>query len=343
MATLGSQYLTLADWGKRVDKNGKVEAIAEILSQQNEILSDMLFTEGNLPTGHRVTIRTGLPSTYWKMIGQGSPISKSQTAQVDEHSGILEAWSEVDKDLAELGGNVGALRLSESEAFLEAMNQEMAATLLYGSSTNPEEFVGFTNRYSSLSGDNAQNIISAGGSGSDNTSIWLVSWDKNGCYGVFPKGSKAGLSHEDMGMQTLDSTNGAGQQVRQRVYQDHWCWKAGLVVKDWRYAVRIPNVDISDLSGITGTQATTAATNIVALMSSAIARLPKQAAGGKRAFYVNRTVADKLRLMGLQFSNSAVTVQPAIDQFGQNIFQLSIFGVPIKIVDQLTNAEQLVT
>src|SRR6056297_1670708 len=160
MATLASNALTLADWAKRLDPDGKVPAIVELLSQSNEILDDMLFVEGNLPTGHRTNVRTGLPSVAWKLINQGVTPSKSTTAQIDEAVGIMEAWCEVDVDLAMLNGNTSSFRLSEAQAFIEAMNQEMAETVFYGnSSTAPEEFTGFAPRYSDLSATNGQNII----------------------------------------------------------------------------------------------------------------------------------------------------------------------------------------
>lgn len=52
MAVKGLTALTLADWGKRIDPNGKVDKIIELLAQTNPILQDMLIVEGNLPTGH---------------------------------------------------------------------------------------------------------------------------------------------------------------------------------------------------------------------------------------------------------------------------------------------------
>ena len=61
MSTIGTK-LTLADWAKRVDPDGKTSAIVEMLNETNEILDDMIWAEGNLPTGHRTTIRTDLPS-----------------------------------------------------------------------------------------------------------------------------------------------------------------------------------------------------------------------------------------------------------------------------------------
>ena len=164
MAVLSGNALTLVDFAKRLDPDGKTPMIAELLAQNNEILTDMLFMEGNLPTGHRTTVRTGLPTVYWRLINQGVQPSKSTTAQVDEGIGMLESYSEVDRDLAELNGNVSSFRLSEAQAFIEAMNQEMASTFFYGNSgLDPEEFNGMAVRYNDLSADNAQNIIVGGG------------------------------------------------------------------------------------------------------------------------------------------------------------------------------------
>ena len=61
MAVIGATALTYADWAKRLDDGYRIATIIEILSQTNEILDDMLVVEGNLPTGHKTTVRTGLP------------------------------------------------------------------------------------------------------------------------------------------------------------------------------------------------------------------------------------------------------------------------------------------
>lgn len=338
MATLASTVLTMLDWAKSLDPDGAVAKTIEILSQDNEILEDMLFKEGNLPTGEQTSIRTGLPTVYYRLINQGTPKSKSTKVQIVENAANLEARSEVDKDEADLQNNTQEYLADEGMAFLEAMEQQMATTLFYGSAANPEQFVGFAPRYNDLSAVNAQNIISAGGSGSDNSSIWLVGWGQRTIFGVFPKGSTAGVSHQDLGEgDAFDANNN-----RFRAYMALWKWKNGLVVKDWRYAVRIPNIDISDLVAKATTQAITAATAIDKLMARAIDRIPK-GSSAKLSFYVNRTVASHLRIMAMDRSTGAVTIEPAINQFGENIHQLMFLGVPVRIVDALTEAEAAVT
>ena len=339
MATLSTANLTLADWAKRSDPDGRIPVIAELLSQSNEILDDAVFKEGNLPTGERVVIRTGLPSVYWRALNQGIPSSKSTTAQVDEACAILEARSEVDKDLAMLNGNTAQFRLSEDVAFLEAMNQTMATTMFYGDpSVDPKQFLGLAKRYSDSSGpNNASNIISAGGSGSDNTSVWLVVWGDNTCYCPFPKGSKAGLVHEDLGEQTV--YNGDN---RLQAYSTRYQWKTGLVVKDWRYVVRICNIDVSDMRAATGTQLFSAGTALIKLMSQALHKIPNMAMG-RAAFYMNRAVHAGLAIQALDRTQYVLKIEQGLTQFGTSNNWLSFLGVPLRRVDVLKNDEPVIS
>jgi len=346
MATLPKAgAVTLLDIAKSLDPDGKTATVVELLNQTNEILTDMKWIESNLATGHQTTIRTGLPTAIWRQLYQGVPPSKSQRAQVTDAVGMLETRSEVDKDAVELNGNTEQFRLSEAQAFLEGMNQTMASTLFYGDSVlNPERFTGLSPRYSSLSAGNAQNIIDAGGSGSDNTSVWLIVWGANTISGLYPKGSKAGLIHEDLGLlDAFDSSN-----ARYRAYADHWQWKCGITVRDWRYAVRICNVDISDLLAQTGTQASTAATALMKVMLKAMARIPAMGMGTP-VFYANRTVKEMLSIAALDKSNTALAIEPSTNQFG-NVSPGSVgngtlrfFGVPVRTCDALLSAETRVT
>lgn len=333
MATLSSNALTLADHAKRMDPDGKTPKIVELLSQTNEVLDDMLFVEGNLPTGHRTTVRTGLPSVAWRLLNQGVQPSKSSTAQIDEACGRLEAWSEVDQAVAELNGNVNSFRLSEAQAFIESMNQEQASTLFYGnSSVSPEEFTGLAVRYSSLSAANGENILSAGGASTDNSSIYLICWGANTVHGIFPKGSKAGLQHEDLGLQTIETASGIAG-ARLRVYQDHWTWNTGIALRDWRYVVRIANIDISNLVS------KSSAADLIDLMIKAIHRLPNMNMG-KPCFYMNRSVIQMLDIQrrddvisGGQLSYAEVD--------GKQV--MSFRGIPIKKVDALLENEAVVS
>ena len=192
--------------------------------------------------------------------------------------------------------------------------------------------------FTELSADNAVNILDAGGTGSDNASVYLVVWGDQTVYCPFPKGSKAGLTHEDLGEQTVYNSDGTRLQAFATRYQ----WKNGLVVKDWRYVVRICNIDISDLGGVTGTQATTAATALVKLMARATYRIPNMGMG-RAAFYMNRTVHSGLSIAAMDKSQNVLEIEKGLTQFGQAKSYLSFLGTPIRQVDSLINAEARVT
>jgi hypothetical protein len=328
MAVLTSNVPTLVDVAKRLDPDGKVAKIAELLDLTNPILQDMPFFEGNLPTGTRTTVRTGLPTVAWRLINKGVPPSKSTTAQIDEQCGMLEAYSEVDVELAKLNGNTAEFRLSEATAFLEAMNQEMASTLFYGNSgTSPEKFTGLAPRFSSLTAQNGQNIINAAGTTLDSASIWLIVWGPNTVHGIYPKGSEAGLQHKDLGEVTVDTTAGIGGS-RMQAYRDHWQWKCGIALRDWRYVVRVANIDLTD------TIANTTTSPIITFMIKAMHRVPSLNMG-KPVFYMNRSIAQYLDIQTQ--TRATNTVQSGNDAAGRPM--LSFRGIPIRTVDAILDTE----
>ncbi|MFH2815275.1 major capsid protein [Enterobacter ludwigii] len=339
MATLATGQLTLADWSKRISPDGKIDPIAELLSQQNDVLEDVVFVEANQPTSHVVTIRTGLPAVYWRAYNQGVPSSKSTTAQATEPCAMLESRSHIDAKLLQLNNNSAEFRLSEESAFIEAMNQEMTGKIFNGNvGADLKTFSGLATRYSSTTAGNGQNVILAGGTGSDNASIYLVVWGKQTVFCPFPKGSQAGLQSRDLGEESVQDASGNWYQAARSLFQ----WDAGLVVKDWRYVVRIANIDISDWVGVTGTQASTASSNLIKLMMRAIARIPNFSMG-RAAFYTNRSIQEGLMIQALEKSNNALAIQEALSQFGTKMNQLTFMGIPVRQVDQLGIAETLVS
>jgi hypothetical protein len=345
MATLPTKSgaVTLLDWAKSIDPDGNTAKVVELLNQSNEILMDMDWIEGNLPTGHRGAIRTGLPTATWRKLYQGVPAAKSLRAQVEDAVGMLEARAEVDCALADLNGNTNEFRLSEAQAFVEAMNQTMAEALIYGDSAlNPERFNGLSVRYNTINiatSEIAKNVVSAGGAGNC-TSVWLVVWGKQTIHGIFPKGSMAGLTHKNLGeYDAFDAANN-----RYRAYGDQWVWKCGLHVKDWRYAVRIANISVADLLGQTGTQAITAATWLPKLMVKALARIPFRGMG-KAVFYASRTVKEMLAIGAMDKTQNVLSIQPSLEQYGKvepgftEGGGLAFLGVPIRTVDRILETE----
>lgn len=330
-ATLAVTNPTLLDWKNVLDPAGNVAKIVELLNQTNEIVDDMVWIEGNLPTGHQSNVRTGLPTPTWRKLYAGVQPTKSTSVKVTDSFGMLEAYAEVDVALAKLNGNTQAFRQSEDRPHIEGMNQEFASTLFYGNeATEAEAFTGLAARYNSLSAANADNIIVGGGAGADNTSIWLVVWDENLVHGLFPKGSQAGWSMEDKGQQTIENADGSGG--RMEAFRTHYKWDCGLSVRDWRYVVRIPNIDISDLTKDAATGA-----DIVDLMTQALEIVPSLSIG-RAAFYCNRKVRSYLRRqMTHRVKNSTLTFDMLA---GKRV--LALDGVPVRKCDAIVNNEAAV-
>lgn len=331
MATLSTIHPTLMDVAKRLDPDGKIDTIVEILAETNEVLEDMVWMEGNLPTGHRTTIRSGLPAPTWRKLYGGVQPTKSRTVQVTDTCGMLEAYAEVDKALADLNGNTGAFRLSEDRAHIEGMNQEFASSLFYASeATAPEEITGFAPRYNSLSAENGQNIIQNSSiEGSDNATVWLICWGENTVHGIYPKGSMGGLQMTDKGQVTIENVDASGG--RMEAYRTHYRWDCGLSVRDWRYIVRV-QYDQEDLKGDNSS-----GPDLIDLMTQAL-DVPPSLTMGRPAFYMNRRARSFLRRQMLEKVAASTLTMEQIG--GKQV--MSFAGIPVRRCDALLNTETAV-
>ena len=332
MTTLSVVNPTLLDLAKTLDPDGSTAQIVEILNMTNEVLDDMTWQQGNLLTGNRTTVRSGLPTPTWRKLYGGVQPSKARNLQITDGCGMLEAYAEVDKALADLNGNSAAFRLTEDRAHIEGINQELASKIFYGNEAlAPETMTGLATRFSTVSlatAENADNVIDAGGTQSDNTSIWLCVWGLNTGFGIVPKGSKAGLHVTDKGQVTIENVDGAGG--RMEAYRTHYRLDAGLTIRDWRYFVRVCNIDISDLGTLTNTK------NLITWMIQAEERIIALGMG-RPVFYVNRTIREKLRLGILEKTNTQTTFETVA---GKRVMMFD--GIPVKRCDSLLNTESRV-
>lgn len=331
MGAVGNSNLTLLDLATRMEGGKVAKTIIELLSKTNEIIDDMVWVECNDGTGHKTTVRTGIPAATWRQLNYGVTQTKSTTAQVKDGCGMLENYSTVDAALAAMSGDKSAFLLSEARPFLEGMNQGFADTLFYGNTaSNPERFMGLAPRYSSLTAaESKDNIIDGGGTGSVNTSIWLVVWGENTAHGIYPKGSQAGLVQRNLGEQTVYDANGNPYQAE----RSHYKWDCGLSVRDWRYLVRIANVDVTALTKNAATGA-----DIIDLMTQGLERV-KDLNLGRPAFYVNRTVRSFLRR---QMVNK--TLQSTLSMETVAGKKVMMFGeVPVRRCDSILSTEAQVT
>jgi hypothetical protein len=332
MATLGTTFPTLLDQAKRMDPNGSIANIVELLSQRNALIQDAVAIEGNLPTGHRFTSRTGLPAVSWRRFNQGVTPSKSRTSQFTESCGMLVARSVVDCALARLNGNEAAFRASEDRPFLAALANEAESSIIYGNNTTttPEEILGLTPRYNDLdTGDAAGNIVTYDTTNdATNTSIWFIVWGEDGAHLIYPKGSTAGIVTKDMGEQLIaDGASNAGATFR--AYVTEYEWSMGVCVRDWRNVVRLANVDSA--------QAATSELLIPKMIESYY-KLNNPMAG-KLGIYMNRQTAAILHKEARLAAKNGTLGLSTYE--GKEI--VTFMGHPIRISDAILNTEDDVT
>ncbi len=337
MSTVGMRSLTLADYAKRLGPDKQIGRVMEILEQSNEILDDAMFLEANNVTTHRTVVRTGLPESYWRSLNRGVPKAKSRTTQVDDRIGILETWSVVDSALAELNGQQADFLLSEERAFLESMNQEVAKTIFYGDQAdNAAAFQGLSPRYNTVSparAENAANVIDAGGTGPNCTSAWLCVWGDLSLHMIYPKGTTSGLRREYLGRCPVVDDD-ANEYMG---YKTNYSWSLGLCVRDWRYVVRVANIDTAQLDALMNGGSPAAGGNaLIRCMIKAHNLIPNIRLG-RPAWYMNRNVKTLLDLMAAEKSNVNLTMA---NFAGETVTAFK--GVPIRQVDALANNEAAV-
>lgn len=333
MATIGNTFPSLIDAYK-----GSTEGtVAEVLNQQNPILDDAIATQCNMDAVHRHMIRTGLPGVAWGRLYQGVPQSKATMQQVDDTTGFLETSSQIDTRLLKLAPDPAKARLVDSAPYLEAMNQEMATGIFYhDTATTPEKFKGLAARYGAIGGPGAGNqVISGGGSGSDNTSIWFVTWGDHATSLLYPKGTKAGIEVEDKGEQRVTDALGNPYYAKETMFR----WHIGLFVKDWRYNVRIANIDVSNMLA--------GSVDLWALLRKGYYRLQsrrRNAITSRIAIYMNR---DVLEILDAQSSDRALlAANPNYTGLGHMQVEgkevQTYRGIPIRETDALLNTEATV-
>lgn len=325
--------LTLMDVASAKNPDGTLASIAEVLSEYNPILWDIPFVEGNTETGNIITRRASLGEATWRRLNEGVPVSVSRVGQITETCGLLETYLEVDKRLVEMSGDVGTFMTNQAKGKMEGMSHIMAQTLMYGNNKLlPETFLGFMPRLSKLNktARNGQPIVlDAGGSGSNLSSILLVAWGADKVSGIYPKYGRSGLQYEDLGQQTLTDANGGHYEG----YRQHWMWEAGLCVYDYRYVVRIANIDTSSV-----TYDEAAAKKIYNLMIDAFSFIPA-AGGASLTAYAPRAVWSHLS----KLANADVNRSQVVTVNDSSRLISNIAGVPFRMCDCMLETESKVS
>lgn len=333
MAALNGTLPTMLDLAKMLDPDGKTLAkIVPILNQDNEILPRLRWMTSNGTWSHRNTYHTSLPRPTWSKINGAVALTKGTTGQSTDAMGEMQDYSQVDPILAEASGNVARYRFEQDSMHLQGATHEFCETFFYGNADlTPEEFSGLTVRYaagglSSLKTETGENVLSGGGAGLDNTSIWLVTLDSDtpGVAGIYRPGTQAGWQVKNKEIQTIS----LGSETYAERYVTHYRWSCGITVVDWRKNVRIANIDVSDL-----TKNAASGADLYDLIAQAEELLPRGVAGS--AILCNRTILSFLRRQAVnKVSGSTLEYDMVAGKRVMHIGEL-----PVLRCDALSNAE----
>jgi hypothetical protein len=336
MSQLEYRNPTLLDVANRTNPNGQIPAIVEQLTIINGLLKIAPVIECNHGDRNISTIRTGLPDVSWARINKGVQPSKSTSVPHEDTVATMENLFAIDERLLEAQIDKNKFLLSESQAVYQALNNELNNTIFYGRG-DVDDFEGLAPRFSSTSAENGSHIILGGGSGADNTSIWLVCWSPEHTHLLYPQGSQAGIKMKrESAMETKQSDGSYMRTEKIRHY-----WDCGLGVKDWYSVVRTPNIDVSNLDG----EATTSgysgnSANLVSIMRAMVNKvrghyddLP-----GQPTFLMNSTVLDILEAQCENHKNVRLS-----DQDVGGVKRRSFREVPIVICNSILNTEDLVS
>lgn len=341
MAQIEGRNLTITDIKKQLTPKGGMARPVRMLEQSNEIEEYLTFQEANNGDVHQENIQVSLPEIFYIMVNQGSATSKSTYGNTVFPTATAEGRSYIHVEAVKNAKTRPMIRARQGDDFVEALGQRDKRTMFYGNpKANPEEYLGLSTYYGSLSETNGQNIISAGGT-TNLGSMWLLGLGDDGIFMVFPEGTadSIGISRENRGIITIEDPNQpAGTKRYMEVYAEIYKLRRGLCVRNWQYGVRICNIDTAALIAGSGTQATSAATNLVRLMGRARQKPPKRGRKAVRWVWVcNQVMHTGLMLLAQEKQTNVLSIKDGFESHA-----LSAYGIPILQCDQLLNTEQLV-
>lgn len=289
MAQLGIDLLSLSDSKKFLPH--EMADVAEVMRKAVPIIDDIPYMEMNKGVKHVVALRSDLPDVYYRKANQAIPASKTTIEEREFVSCHFESKSVIDEAVASYGGQerVKANRWNQAEGHIQANAHELANLIVYGS-TELNKSPGIMDVLSTLnpSEPTSKQIVDAGGVGSDNASILFVSWGKKKVYGVFEKGTSAGLKRIDRSpgntrVQITGPLIGGGTGTYWG-FEEDFMVDHGLVVEDYRALARVANIDVSNL------KLPADAADLLKFMTRALYRIPPMLRQEKGKVYLNSTL-----------------------------------------------------
>lgn len=311
---------TLMDVLNQRGPDGNTMAIGEILTKTTPMMKDARWIEANDATKHKYLIRYSLPTSNKVEFNKGASSSLGSTKPMICNLKGIENRPSIDKRLIDIAPDGNAYLSGHLNAAIMGMGQDLETDIIYGSVAADDEYDGLAVRMNALTD---VNVYDNGDTGSNLSSIYLVSWspfEEMGAYLAYPKGTMAGIKHKDEGERNKDMADGSVLAVR----EFHLEVFAGLCIPDARYIGRIANIDTGTLSTSTFNE------------NLAIQLLNELPAGGRESavLYVSRKVKSAMEIRANDKANAHYTRE---NVFGEQV--LMFMGVPVRLDEMISEAE----
>jgi len=312
------QYL-LSDHGLDLEKGIEREFIS-LLTEENSILDDMPFFMANKADGHETEIETELADVQLGSLYKGIHPSKPGKGLITDVCGWLEGRAEVDVRFLKRMKDQKKYKMDQLRGHMGAMRNSAAEHFFYGArAADPKGFDGLHVRYPYR---DMPNVIDAGGTGSTNTDIWFIVWGPRACHGIFPEGTKVGVEFENHPKEAKQDDTGGTYYVN----ADTWEWHLGLVVADWRTAVRIANIDVTNIYITDSTDADYIDFRTLTIKAQECVPTEMRSKG---IWYVNSSISAALRIQQGYAQNTYMK----IDEWKNSEQVLFLHGNPVRVCD----------
>ena len=331
MATLTSKY-SLVEHAKRIDPAGTLAMIVEVLDRElGGITQDAPWLPSNDTWTHKTVRRGTLPAGSWRKLNSGIATEVSRTTEVLDVIGMLETYAEFDKEYIDNFPNPAQARMDEAGAFLEGLAQTLISTILYGNANaDPDKMHGLAPRLATVDGEF---VINGGGSGSDVTSIFVVTWDRLKAHLLYPKNSDAqvGIKHENLGEVTLtDATTAVPSSSQFQGYRDHFQVKVGLSIRHPKAIGRYANIESAGVDNIFDED------NLITMLN-------KMKLGGGTRLYMNEDIITQAEIKLKDKNNVRWTTEDAAGLGGAPLLRFR--NIPVRMIDSdiLVNTETAIS
>lgn len=232
--------LTMLELAKNIAPNGQLHKVAAILERIYRIWDDIPWFEANDIFSHVSAQEYSEPEGELRTFNDGVGNVSVETQEVRDILSMMEAYSDSDKAMVDAAPNPQAFRNGRAARILRGIGKSWIELLFYGNNgTNSKSFNGLAVRLNSLAA--SANVIGAGGTGSDLTSIYVARWGEGAAWCAYPRGSSLRLEHRDLGEITAITASGKKFQA----YRDWFKIYGGLVVEDPKAIGRLANIETS--------------------------------------------------------------------------------------------------